>query len=157
MVVRQLVVLALLAAVGCGSREGDEDQRAFLSADSWYSPPPWSEDFAPLGKDQFAPVAEALQPEAQAALAEAPAKQLSAEEAARLVGRQLPAGGEYVLLRAVVLNERTGGLSLGVSGRTVHVHHGCLGRHAVPMARKALVATLPAMPEVVYVSCSMAE
>jgi hypothetical protein len=157
MVARQMAVLTLLAAVGCGSHESAEDRRAFSSVDSWYSPPSADEGFSPVGKDRFAMVADTLQPEAQAALARAPAKRMSADEAARLAGKQLPAGGEYVLLRAVVLNERTGGFEVGVNARAVHVHHGCLGRHPVPMARKALIVVLPAVPEVVYASCGMAE
>jgi hypothetical protein len=152
---RLVVVFATLAAVGCGSREAAEDRRAFSSVDPWYAPPPPAAEFARLDRERFAPVVEALQPEAQAALAESPAKR-SADEAARLAGRPLPAGGEYVLLRAVVLNEGTGGFDVGVSGKAVSVHHGCLGRRPVPMARKALVAVLPVVPEAVYVSSSMA-
>jgi hypothetical protein len=148
------MVFALLAAIGCGLTD---DRRAFSSADSWYSPPPFTADFAPLDTDRFAPVTEPFQPEAQAALASVPAKRLSADEAARLTGKQLSAGGEYVLLRAVVLHEGTGGFDIGINGRAVNVHHGCLGRRPVPMRRKALVAVLPAVPETVYVSCSMAE
>jgi hypothetical protein len=155
--IRLAVVFMVLAAAGCGSREAAKDRRAFSSVDPWYSPPPATVEFAQLGKDRFVPVADALQPEAQAALAEVPAKRVSADEATRLVGKQLPAGGEYVLLRAVVLNEGTGGFAIGVCQGAVHVHHGCLGCEPVPMARKALVAVLPAVPSTVYVSCSMAE
>jgi hypothetical protein len=82
---------------------------------------------------------------------------VSAEEAARLTGKQLPAGREYVLLRGVVLNEGNGGFDVGWSKRAVHVHHGCLGRRPVPMTSKALVAVLPSVPDAVYISCSMAE
>ena len=154
MCTRHIMVFALLAAIGCGSTE---DGRAFSSTDSWYLPPPFTTDFAPLDTDRFAPVTEPFQPEAQAALAGVPAKRLSADEATRLAGKQLPASGEYVLLRAVVLNEGTGGFNIGVCGRAVNVHHGSLGRRPVPMRRKALVAVLPVVPETVYVSCSMAE
>jgi len=102
-------------------------------------------------------VAAAFQPEAQAALVDTAAKSLSAKEAVRLTGMQLRAGGEYVLLRAVVVNEATGGFYVAVGERGVHVSHSSLGRHPVPMTRKALVAVLPSMPEAVYVSCSMAQ
>jgi hypothetical protein len=134
-----------------------EDRRDFTSADSWYSPPPSAIEFTSLDKGRFAPVAEARQSGAQAALADVPAKRITAEEAARLVGRPLPVGGECVLLRAVVLFEGTGGYDVGMSGRAVRVHHDCLGRHPAPMRRKALVAVLPSVPETVFVSCSMAE
>jgi hypothetical protein len=150
---RLVIVFAVLGAAGCGSRDG----RAFTSVDPWYSPPPDAAKYVPLGNHRFAPVVGALQPEAQAALAEAPAKRVSADEAARLAGRRLPAGGEYVLLRAVVLNEETGGFEVEVSGQAVHIHHGYLGRHPVPMTRKAVVAVLPSVPKKVYVSCSRAE
>jgi hypothetical protein len=152
-----VAAVLLVAAVGCGSRQDAEGRRAFSSVDSWYSPPPARADFVRLGKDQFATVADTLQPEAQVALADTPFKSVSAEEAVRLTGKQLPAGGQYVLLRAVVLNEKTGGFDVEVGKEAVHVHHGCLGRRAVPMTRKALVAVLPSVPEAVYISCSMAE
>jgi len=134
-----------------------EDRRAFSSTDLWYSPPPANLEFTPIDKERFFPVANSFQAQAQAALAELPARRLSAEEAARLTGKQLRAGGEAILLRAVVLNEQTGAFDVGVNGRTVHVQHNCLGRHPVPMTRKALVAVLPAEPKVVYVSCGMDE
>ena len=114
-------------------------------------------EFASLDKERFAPVVDALQTEAQVALAESPAKRVPADEAARLVGRPLPTSGEYVLLRAVVLNERTGGFEVSVGGKAVFVNHGCIGRDPLPMARRALVAVLPEVPDTVYVSCCMAE
>lgn len=157
---RLVIFLALVGIAGCDESrrpDGARDPRAFTSADSWYSPPSSPAGFAPLDKQRFAPVAEGLQPEAQAALADVPAKQVTADEAARLAGRRLPDGGEYVLLRAVVLFEGTGAFDVGVSGRSVHVHHGCLGHGPAPMGRKALIAVLPAVPEAVFVSCSMAE
>jgi hypothetical protein len=153
-------IVALLALTGCdgsGRPGASGDRRAFTSADSWYAPPSDPTGFAPLDKERFAPVVADLQPQAQAALADVPAKRISAEEAARLVGRPLAAGGECVILRAVVLFEGTGGFDVGVRGSAVHVHHGCLGRRPAPMTRKALVAVLPVVPESVLVSCSMAE
>ncbi len=134
-----------------------KDRRAFTTADSWYSPQLFDLNFVSLAKDRFAPVTEVLQPEAQAVLVKLPVKQISGDEAARFSGKKLPSYGVFVLLRAVVLVEGTGGFDVGVSDKAVRVYHGCLGRHAVPMTRKALVAALPRVPEVVYVSCSMAE
>jgi hypothetical protein len=152
MFARQVALLGLLALVGCGA-----DHRGFSSVDSWWKPPPDIFDFTPLDRARFAAVKDAFQQEAQAALSEAPAKRVSADEAARLTGKQLPGGWEYILLRGVVLNERTGGFGVDVKGRSVHIHHSCLGRHAVPMVRKALIAVLPALPDEVYISCHMAE
>jgi hypothetical protein len=76
---------------GCGSG-GAEDRRAFSSADSWYAPPSDLAGFRPLDKERFAPVIADLQWEAQAALADVPAKRVSAEVATRLVGRPAPMG-----------------------------------------------------------------
>jgi hypothetical protein len=161
MVTRHVLVLSLLIAVGCGS--GDlrasslVDSSTFSSVDSWYAPRPIDADFTPLAKECYAVVTEPLQPEAQAALTEVPAKRVSADDAARFAGGPLPDGKVYVILRAVVLNEETGAFYLGVRGRAVHIQHGCLGRHAVPMRRKAIIAVLPEMPDAVYVDCSMLE
>jgi hypothetical protein len=153
--VRLLTAFALLAVAGCGA-SGGEDRQEPLTADSWYAPPP-DREFDPLGENRFAPVLAEHQLEAQAALAETAAKRLSAEEAARLTGKRLPADGEYVLLRGILLNEANGRFDVGVKGRAVYVYHGSLGRPPVPIRRKALVAVLPAVPETVYVSCGMAE
>jgi hypothetical protein len=135
MMARQAAVVILIAVVGC---KRTEDRRIFSSVDSWYSPPPVGVQFTQLSKDRFAVVADALQPEAQAALSEVAAKRVSADEAARLVGKQIPAVGEFILLRAVVLNEGTGAFEVGMSGQSVSILHGCLGRHSVPTRSKAL-------------------
>ncbi len=160
MVKRLGVTIALYVVVGCGCvvEPGSvKEHRAFTSSDSWYSMPPRAMNFTPLDKERFAPVVADLQQEAQAALAEVPARRLTAAEATRLVGQPLPGGGQYVLLRAVVLNVGTGAFEVGVCGPAVHVHHGCLGKRPTPMQRKALVTKLPAVPEMVFFSCSMAE
>lgn len=149
----------LVALTGCHDSDRrviDKDRQAFTSTDSWYAPPPRM-SFTPIDRQQFATVIEVFQPEAQAALADSPVQRLTNEEATRLVGRRLPAAGECFLLRSIVLFEGTGRFDIGVNGTTVHVHHGSLGRRPAPMTRKALVAVLPAMPETVFVSCSMAE
>jgi hypothetical protein len=163
--VHSIVVAAMLA--GCSERQdvavhptevdAIDKRRAFIAADSWYAPPPADAHFKPLDNDRFAQVLPALQPEAQAALSEAPFKRITAGEAAHLAGNALPKGAEYVLLRAVVLFEGTGAFTVRVSDSNVCVYHGCLGRHPAPMCRKALVAALPCVPKTVYVSCGMAE
>ena len=112
--------------------------------------------FESLAIDQFASVREMFQAEAQDALANMPVARISAEEAVRLSGRRLRLGGEYVLLRSLVLNEANGSFEIGVSGGAVHVRHGSLGARHFPMRRKAVVAVLPSVPDTVYVSCSMA-
>jgi hypothetical protein len=154
---RLTTTVALLALAGCGGPTTSGNRAAFTSTDSWYSPPPNTAEFAPVEKERYSQVIPGLQSEAQTALSVLPVKRITAEEAARLAGRPLPAGAEYVLLRAVVLNEGTGGFDVGIDGSSVHVHHGCLGRSPAPMTRKALVAVLPSLPRKVFVSCSMDE
>ena len=154
---RLVIGLALLALGGCGGTSKTEDRVAFTVADTWRAPPPSSSVFLAIDENRFASVIDTLQPEAQAALADVPVKSISAEEATRLVGHPLPAGAAYVLLRAVVLFEGTGTFRVGVSGTSVYVHHGCLGRHPAIMSRKALVAVLASVPEMVFASCKMAE
>lgn len=153
------ILLVFVAFMGCssGSPSGTSDRKAFISADSWYAPPKNLAVFTPLEKEKFAPVAADLQAEAETALSEVSFKQITADEASRLVGRPLPNGQAYVLFRAVVLKEGTGGFHVSLNGSAVHVQHGCLGRIAVPMKRKVLIAVLPAVPKSVFVSCSMAE
>ena len=155
--IRLVIGLALLALGGCGGTSKTVDRVAFTVADSWYAPPPSSSVFLALDENRFASVIDTLQPEAQAALADVPVKSIRADEATRLVGHPLPAGAAYVLLRAVVLFEGTGTFSVGVSGTSVYVHHGCLGRRPASMGRKALVAVLATVPETVFASCTMAE
>jgi len=92
-------------------------------------------------------------------LAEMPVKPLSAGELSNLTGMdaQPDPGMQFYLVRAVYLNEGTGGFHINRVGSQVEVHHTCLGRHAVPMKRAALVVQLGEPPSEVYVTCSMAE
>src|ERR1051326_4080487 len=98
---RLTTTVAFLVLAGCsapaGRTERLRDHRAFTAADSWYSPPPVTTRFTPIDKEKFAPVTDALQTEAQAALAELSAKQITPEEATRLVGHSMPPGGNRVL------------------------------------------------------------
>ena len=98
-----------------------------------------------------------LQSEAQALLTEASTKEITVEEATRLVGHPLAVGSKYCLVRGVILFEATGSFSVGINESSIHVHHGCLGRRTAEMSRKAIVVVLPFVPKTVFVSCSMAE
>ena len=152
------VLVAFILLAGCGTREGEaEDRRAFTSVDPWFNPPPSNITFTTVEPDRMAPVVADLQSEAQDSLRDVAARRLTADDAARLTGKRLPPDGEYVLLRAVVLNEATGGFDVRVQGTVVYVLYGCIGGRPLPMRRKAIVAVLPAVPTEVYTSCGMAE
>ena len=158
----RLTLAALLGtAIGCGAgnRSGEipEDRRAFTTIDSWYAPPTNFAVLTPLSRERFAAGIEPLQAEAQQQLADSSVKPITAEDATRLTGKQLPRGEVYVLLRGVALNVEWGGFDVGVGEKVVSVRHGNLGTSPLPMTRRALVAVLPSLPETVYVSCSMAE
>jgi hypothetical protein len=154
-----LCLMALMPILGCG----DGDHRAFTSMDAWYRLPPLdllnAEDVMHLDRRDFALVADGKQTEARALLENVSWKKLSPPEAENLLGKPLegPAAGELVLLRAVILNERTPVFEVSWRDGAVVVHHGCLGRKALPMKRRALVARLPSVPKEVYAHCSMAE
>lgn len=154
-----LWLVALSSLLGCGGR----DNRAFTAAAAWYRVPPIelldAHDLTPLDKGDFALVTEPKQAEAQAKLEDAACKKLSSQEAEDLLGKPIEGqdAGELVLLRAVTRNEGTGAFDVAWRDGVVVVHHGCLGRHSVPMNRRALVAKPPTLPKEVSVHCSMAE
>jgi hypothetical protein len=157
--VRHALHLLMLTAVllcGCG-----RDHRAFTTVDSWYRPPSTqlllAEGWEDLGKDNFA-VVTVKEAEALGKLEESPWVKLSQSEAEEFLGRPLDGvGGQLILLRALSLNERTGGFTVKRRKGAVQVHHNCLGRGPVPMIRRALVARLPEVPSEVYVHCNMDE
>ena len=144
-------LIVVFAICGC------DNHRAYTKQDSWYVPAASGVDLSPISKDKFAVVIDELQTEAQTTLSDVSAKKITAQEAARLAGKAFPSGAEYVILRAILLNEVSGSLTISVNKDTVRVHHGCLGRNPLPMKRKAIVAVLPMMPEKVYIDCNMAE
>jgi len=61
------------------------------------------------------------------------------------------------LVRALVLNEATGGFSLYLDGDDLCVFHGSLGHSPVPMTRHPVVVYLERPPKRVLVDVSMAE
>jgi hypothetical protein len=112
-----------------------------------------------LAKNDFDLVPEAKEREALGMLAESTWQKLSPQQAQKLLGKppKDAVGGEWVLLRALSLNELNGAFSITWWDGAVRVHHGCLGRHPVRMTRRALIARLPGLPTEVYVDCSMVE
>ena len=95
--------------------------------------------------------------EAESRLAGASVVPLSADEAERYLDVPLDAPGSHslYLVRGVYLNH--GAFDAYFDGRDLTVHHGSLGRRAVPMKRQPLVVALPTQPQTVYVIASMAE
>jgi hypothetical protein len=120
----------------------------------------WVErDFLRLEKDEFVPVLDGKQPEAQTALDQVSWKVLTPEEAKDFVGRELPQrpNGKLVLLRGLYLEPSHGQFSVYWRDGKVAVRYGCLGHHRVTVTRKALVAYLPGDPNDVFVDCQMAQ
>jgi hypothetical protein len=137
------------------------DDRAATSVDSWYNPPPakiypltgWQVlDFKRLHQ-----VAAAQQTAAEKLLETAAALEITAQQAADLLGQPLPdiPGTKPYLTRAVYLNP--GGFSVYARGEQLLISHASLGHSPVPMKRQALVLQLAQPPVEVFVTCSMAE
>jgi len=55
------------------------------------------------------------------------------------------------------LNEATGAFTVYAKEGNVLVFHRCMGRYAVPMKRRAVIAFLTLPPAHLYVMCSMVE
>jgi hypothetical protein len=116
-----------------------------------------ADDSSGLPKEDFA-VVTANEAEALAKLAGSAWVKFSPQEADHFLEKPFGgAAGQRVLLRGLSLNESNGAFSVTWRAGAIQVHHGCLGRHPVPMTRRALVARLPEAPSEVYVDCSMAE
>jgi len=150
------VTLALLTLAGC------TDRRAWDSADSWHHPPKdigrfWQAEKL-SGSDIFEVLAEKMAV-AKEQLREVGCVEVSAERASELSGKKVESavGRGLFLVRGVCLNRATGGFVVVPLGRELLVHHASLGRSAVPMKRQPLIVRLAQQPEVVFVSCSMAE
>jgi hypothetical protein len=148
--------LLLLVVAGCS------DHRAWNSVDSWHHPPADIARFWQAGKLPAADILEVRaerMAEAEAQLREAGCVEVSAERASELSGKKVEsaAGRDLFLVRGVCLNRATGGFVVVPLGRELLVHHASLGRSAVPMKRQPLIVRLAQKPEIVFVSCSMAE
>jgi hypothetical protein len=144
-----------VVAVGCDSR------RAWTTEDPWYAPAPpdlrslqWRE----LPRERVLQVPAQRVADAAAKLNESAAVALDAGTARYLLDGQLvPSTGKPMLVRGLVLNRGTGAFGVAISGDQLAVHHGSLGKHAVPMQKQPLIVFLDETPAKVYVSVSMAE
>jgi len=130
------------------------DHRQWCVADSWYRANLQDHDLVEIDREHVAVVGDESQAEAQAMLEHVSALSLTPETARRFVDGDLPGEGPLVLLRGVVLNPHSSGFSVYVRGRTVAVHHDCLGSDRPHrMQRRAIVARLPAIPDDVFATC----
>ncbi len=144
----------------------ENDRRAWLKTDSWYRGLPGDlivdPDVERLEGNRLQVVSVTFQETAQAMLQEAPFVELEPKQAAEFLGGTLPttAGLETrpFLVRSVILGSNTGGLGATLhKDGSLHLGFGCLGRHPLPMVRKAVVVLLTQAPKEVYLTCSMAE
>ena len=150
-----LVFLVALPLGGC-------ERRATTSVDSWARPGASRVEFDKgerLEDSRLHIVPESMESQAEVMLSDVSCLELSAEQIQKLLPHPLPVmpRTKAFLTRGVFLNRDTGHFSVTVLDDKLWVHHGCLGRHAVPMKRQALVIQLERMPKEVYVGCSMAE
>ncbi len=157
-----LLVFLILATRGCGLTLFSTSHGAWTSKDPWYADLPQdvsSRNWPPLDHARIHEVIESKEAEAEELLQDVPIAELTSERAAEFVGEELPdiPGTQPYLTRGVYLNRATGGFSVFMLEDKLRVHHGSLGRRAVPMKRQALVLQLERKPAEVYVTCSMAE
>ena len=135
--------------------------RAWTRVDTWYRPPSaqWAHSDSPPANLQVIAVTDAQLEVAETMLVKDTAVSLSPTEASRLIGASVTPTADmtFYLLRAVYLNSETGSYYVSQRGHELEVHHACLGRHAVPMKRGAVIVQLHQPPTEVYVTCSMAE
>jgi hypothetical protein len=149
----------LAAALLFGSLNGCFDHRAATNTDSWYKVPA---DFSRTRESQpvqWAEVKPSLSVSAEQRLARADIVRVSRDEAHDYSSApsQFSASNDCYIVRALYMNRGTGSFSVRFDGRDLYVHHSSMGHHAVPMKRQPLLVALPAAPEHVYVTVSMAE
>jgi hypothetical protein len=132
------------------------------TVDSWYRPPSdWTRfrQAKALPDADVTQVSPALMASAEGQLRDAAWVKVTPDRASELAGHPMKAQADssFFLVRAVFLNRGTGKFSVTLVGSELLVEHGSLGHSSAPMKRQALVVRLPQPPEVVFVSCSMAE
>jgi hypothetical protein len=112
-----------------------------------------------LDRTRIHAVREGQETAAEKLLARVPSVELTAQQAADLVGQPLPdvPGAKPYLVRAVYLNRETGQFLVNVSGDQLAVTHRSMGSQPVPMKREALVLQLERAPVEVFVGASMTQ
>jgi hypothetical protein len=150
----------LVVAFAAVSSTGGSD--ASPQKDLWYQAAPegareWK--WAGVKKTEMALTTRQMWPKAKQMLQKVSIVKLKMTQAQALTGKRLsaPVGEIPYLVRALYLNEATGGFSVSFLENKLWVHHDCLGNHPIPMTRSALVVFLKTIPKQVYVTCSMDE
>jgi hypothetical protein len=157
---RLLLILTALPLCGC------VDHNAWTVVDTWFTSQlschpeypwiniPWKE----LPRELFQAVVLAREEEAENLLENVTFLEISSEQLFLFTGNAIsaPAGRRPFLVRGVYLNEY-GAFRMSISGDLLLVHHGCMGRQAVPMKRRCLVVLLERPPRQAYVTCDMVE
>jgi hypothetical protein len=150
-----LLLAGLLAACA-------EDNRAWTTQDSWYKPAPVDVSLAQwplLDRARLHKVIAEEEAAAEKLLQDVPVVELTAQQAADLIGKPLPdaTGAKPYLVRAVALNRQTGQFLVNVAGEQLAVYHRSMGSKAVPMTRQALVLQLERAPAEAFAGASMAQ
>jgi hypothetical protein len=141
-----IYLLLVVMLVGCGQ------SRAQSTPDPWYRAPPAGDlsywQWPELDPARIHQVAETRQAEAQEMLDDVALVELTARQAADLVGGTLPdaAGTTLYLTRSLYRNPGTGRYAVYVLEDRLLVHHGSLGTGTWPMRRRALVLQLEQSP-----------
>ena len=171
---RAILVFPMVAAVAAGGYRvlhgdgpgwragGAREGRPAAPPDPWYRRVPdeflGSADATGRDRATFAGVVAAREAESLARLERRAWVEVSGPESEQLAGRPLGgASGRLVLLRALAWDTPHGGFEVSWVAGGVRVNHGCLGRHPLPVVRRAVVARLPELPSEVYVDLCMAE
>lgn len=154
---RWFVPVILTAGLLAGCRPFSAEREA------WYRAPPTDGDlywtWPKLDKARLHEVMEEQQEEAQARLEETALIELTAEQAARYIGRPLPdaPGTLPYLARGLYRNPGMGQFTVYDNGEQVVVQHGSLGSDKAPLLRRALVLQLEREPSEVYVHVKTAK
>jgi len=165
----QRSVLLTVIAWGAGCEPSNEQSKESVRPlDAWYTdehpsgsdisefatPRKWTQ----LEREHFGQVRGEHLAEAEKLLQDAPAVELTLEQATRFLEKlpKAPAGTKPYLVRGLVLYRGTGNFTLYTSGTQLYVHHGSLGHELPPQMRQPLIAFLGFAPSKVFVACSLA-
>jgi hypothetical protein len=160
-----LFSLLVLSAAGCMSTHRHNAWLRDQPVDSWYHVPqsfgeiPHVKGGNLIADDKIFEVTGARELEAEKMLESNALVELSAEAAQQMVGETFHSleGCTPYLARGLFLSKGTGRWQIYELGDKLEVSHMCLGKHARPIRRQAVVLLLKTKPAEVFVTCEMAE